>query len=392
MAIVLTAARELTGADGVTFVMRENGQCHYVDEDAIAPLWKGSRFPMSACVSGWVMVHGESIAIPDVDADHRVPADAYDATFVKSLAMVPVRRPDPIGAIGAYWSTRHHASEEELALMTMLADCASLALLNVQLHAETHAAVEREREARQAAERAQCEAEQATAAKDELLALVAHELRQPLHASLAAVRMQTAYKNQPEAAERARTVVERQIQAMTAIVEDLLDAAQIVRGNIALDLQPVDIRELLQRVAETVETMMVERHHDFSLALADAPVMVNIDTARLQQVLMNLLDNAAKYTERGGIIRLTMIRTDFDVTISVRDNGHGIDPTVLPRIFELFRRGARKANGFGIGLAVAPRLVELHGGTLEARSEGIGRGSEFLVRLMTIPVTVDGAA
>jgi hypothetical protein len=126
--IVRRAARRVSGADGVTFVLRDGSECYYVDEDAIAPLWKGRRFRMAECISGWVIRHGRAVAIPDVYQDDRIPHDAYRPTFVKALAMVPVRPQDPVAAIGAYWAREHLASEEELAAMRVLADASSTAL------------------------------------------------------------------------------------------------------------------------------------------------------------------------------------------------------------------------------------------------------------------------
>jgi len=139
-AIVRHTARQLTGADGATFVLRDGDMCHYADEDAIAPLWKGQRFPMSACVSGWVMLNREHAMVPDIYADDRVPADAYRPTFVKSLLMVPIRRLSPIGAIGNYWADPHQASDREVMLLQALADSTAVAMENVRMIAELEAA------------------------------------------------------------------------------------------------------------------------------------------------------------------------------------------------------------------------------------------------------------
>ncbi|HEY9617082.1 MAG TPA: GAF domain-containing protein [Microcoleaceae cyanobacterium] len=136
MAAVRTAARQLTGADGATFVLRDHDQCYYADEDAISPLWKGKRFPMETCISGWVMLNQQSAIIADIYADPRIPAAAYRPTFVKSLAMVPIRTRDPIGAIGNYWATHHTPSAQELELLQTLADAAAVALENVYLYQE----------------------------------------------------------------------------------------------------------------------------------------------------------------------------------------------------------------------------------------------------------------
>src|SRR5687768_16107845 len=142
MAVVRSAARELVGADGATFVLRDGDRCHYADEDAIAPLWKGQRFPMSACISGWVMLHAEPAVIEDIYADPRIPADAYRPTFVQSLAMVPIRVADPLGAIGTYWARRHRPDAEELSLLASLANSTSVAIESIYLQQELERRVE----------------------------------------------------------------------------------------------------------------------------------------------------------------------------------------------------------------------------------------------------------
>jgi len=134
--IVRTAARELTGCDGATFVLRDGGQCYYADEDAIAPLWKGSRFPLDACISGWAMLNRDSAVIPDIYRDARIPHEAYRPTFVKSLVMVPIRKLDPIGAIGNYWADERQPSDREVSLLQALADATSIAMENVRVYSE----------------------------------------------------------------------------------------------------------------------------------------------------------------------------------------------------------------------------------------------------------------
>jgi PAS domain S-box-containing protein len=134
--VVRRAARRLTGADGATFILREGDFCFYADEDAIAPLWKGSRFPMEDCVSGWAMLNRRPVVIDDIYRDPRVPHDAYRPTFVKSLAMVPIRTAKPIGAIGNYWARRHRADDDEVELLAALADSTAVALENVRAYEE----------------------------------------------------------------------------------------------------------------------------------------------------------------------------------------------------------------------------------------------------------------
>jgi diguanylate cyclase (GGDEF)-like protein len=134
--IVRHAARDLCGADGATFVLREDDKCYYVDEDAIEPLWRGMRFPLEICISGWAMLHKQPAVVPDIYQDARIPHEAYRPTFVKSLAMVPIRSVDPVGAIGNYWAAEHPPTEEEVRLLQALADSTSVALENVSVYAE----------------------------------------------------------------------------------------------------------------------------------------------------------------------------------------------------------------------------------------------------------------
>lgn len=132
-AVVRTAARNVSGADGATFVMRDGDQCHYVDEDAIGPLWKGLKFPLESCISGWAMLNRRAAVIPDIYRDERIPHDAYRPTFVASLVMVPIRQGDPIGAIGTYWAQEHIPSDQEVELLQALADSTAVAMENVRM-------------------------------------------------------------------------------------------------------------------------------------------------------------------------------------------------------------------------------------------------------------------
>ena len=377
-AVTCAAARELTGADGATFVLRQGDQCICVDESAPEPLWKGRTFPLESCVSGWVMTNGQPAVIPDVFADSRVPHDVCRPTPVKSAATVPVGTIDTQATLGAYWAASHQATVDEVAALRMLAASAALALDNVRLYQDLHAAVQSERNARLAAEAAR-------RAKDELLTLVAHELRQPLHASLAAVRvLAQASPAEPTGPAAAHVVVHRQLEQMTRLVEDLVDAASVVYGRVELSLDTVHVPSLVKQVAEAIGPFMQERQLQLIAVPPVRPVWIRADAGRIQQVLMNLLMNAAKYTEPGGVVRLSVQYNDGFVTIAVRDNGRGIEPAFLPHIFDLFTRGAGDRAGFGVGLSVARRLVELHQGRIEARSDGPGAGSEFIVVLPTM--------
>lgn len=134
--IVRHAARQIADADGATFVLREGGDCYYVDEEAIAPLWKGQRFSLNVCIGGWVMTHHQPVVIPDIDGDARIPYHAYQSTFVRSLAVVPIRKNDPLGAIGVYWRTHHHATNATVQDLMTLAQCTALALEYVNMQGQ----------------------------------------------------------------------------------------------------------------------------------------------------------------------------------------------------------------------------------------------------------------
>jgi signal transduction histidine kinase len=244
------------------------------------------------------MLHGEPAVVPDVYQDDRFPHEPYRATFVKSLAMVPVGAPDAVAALGAYWASQHHATPRELEVLTAIADAMGLALTNARLFDELRGSLAREREARLIAETA-------VTAKDDFLASIAHELRQPLQAILAAVRLMRARASR-EQGERCREVVERQVRHMNRLVEDLLEAARIVRGHIQLDRRAIDIRETVRRTVDAVTPLVTERGQILEVSVPDGPLPVQADDVRLQQIVMNLLSNAVKYTDPGGRITVTV--------------------------------------------------------------------------------------
>ena len=225
--------------------------------------------------------------------------------------------------------------------------------------------------------------------KDEFLAVLGHELRNPLAPILSAIELLDGRQAPPEAQEKARGVVRRQIRQMTRLIDDLLDVGRITSDRLVLRLTKVDLAAVIDAAIETCRPAMDARGHKLQVLLPNRPVTLHADAARLSQVLSNLISNAIKYTEPGGDVQIVANEDPTGLDIHVRDNGAGIDPAVLPTIFELFvqveQRDGSTTGGLGIGLALARQLVEMHGGRLDASSEGLGRGSEFSVWL---PVTV----
>jgi PAS domain S-box-containing protein len=243
-----------------------------------------------------------------------------------------------------------------------------------------------------AAERARAQAEAASRAKDEFIAMLGHELRTPLSAVRNAL---VAARLEPERGGRAVEIAARQADQLARLVDDLLDVARITQGKIRLRRQRTRVARFVERALETARPQLEARAHAVTLSLPPGDVHVDGDPTRLEQVVLNLVSNAAKYTEPGGRIEVAVERDAGDVVIRVRDNGIGIAPTMLPRVFDLFAQADRDVDraqgGLGIGLTVVRRLVELHGGRVEARSEGVGRGAEFGVRLPAAGADDDAA-
>ena len=221
--------------------------------------------------------------------------------------------------------------------------------------------------------------------KNEFLAMLGHELRNPLAPIRNAIDILKMPSVPSSASKQALEIMDRQVHHLDRLVDDLLDVSRIVRGKIELHNEVIDLREPVRRACETALPAIEAREHQLSVHMSSAPVWVNGDLVRLSQVIANLLNNAAKYTDRAGSIVLAVVQTDQDAKVTIRDSGVGISPELLPRIFDVFVQGDRTPErsqaGLGIGLTVARRLVELHNGTVTGHSAGPGKGSEFVVTL-----------
>jgi two-component system CheB/CheR fusion protein len=229
------------------------------------------------------------------------------------------------------------------------------------------------------------ESAEADQQKNEFLAMLGHELRNPLGPMRNALHILKMPAASPPVSERARDVLDRQLQHLVRLVDDLLDVSRIARGKVELRKEVIDLREPVRHACETAQPTIDAHGHHLKLDLPAEPCWVEGDTIRLAQVVSNLLTNAAKYTEHADVILLSLRREGDAATLRVRDNGVGIAAEFLPRIFDLFVQGdralARSQGGLGVGLTVVRRLVELHDGTVSAASAGPGKGSEFSVVL-----------
>jgi len=223
--------------------------------------------------------------------------------------------------------------------------------------------------------------------KDEFLAMLSHELRSPLAPISNAVQLLRLQTNEDPLQQQARNIIERQVGQLTHLVDDLLEVARITTGRVQLRQERITVSGVVERAVESARPLIVQRRHEFTVSLPPQPIWVHADAARLEQVVVNLLTNAVKYTDEGGHIWLTVQQEGDAAVLRVRDTGVGIAPELLPRIFDLFTQAERSLDraqgGLGIGLCLVHRLVDLHGGAVEASSV-LGKGSEFVVRLPVV--------
>ena len=244
-------------------------------------------------------------------------------------------------------------------------------------------------------ERKQIEAlEEASRRAHEFLAMLSHELRNPLAPLRNVAEILRTGDLQPEKLQWARDVIERQVTHLARLVDDLLDVSRITSGRIEILREVVDVDTIVDRALESVQPLLEAKDQSFELSASAEPLKVEGDLTRLVQVLTNLLHNAVNYTPRGGHIRLIIARCGDDVEIRVRDTGSGIGPDLLPRIFDLFAQGQRSLDrsdgGLGVGLTLVRQIVSMHGGTVQAYSEGPGLGSEFIVRIPLLIAEPEG--
>jgi signal transduction histidine kinase len=225
--------------------------------------------------------------------------------------------------------------------------------------------------------------------KDEFLAMLSHELRSPLSAIHYALGLLRSQAGEADAQRRMQALIERQVGRMTQLVDELLDVSRITNSRLRLSLELLDLRAVVNDAIETLESELNERNHRLVTELPDAPVWVHADRFRLEQVFVNLIANASRYTDAGGELAVRVHTIDGEAVVRVRDSGIGIARHLLAHVFDLFKQvnedDPRSRAGLGVGLAVVRKLVELHKGSVAAASAGLGLGSEFTVRLPASP-------
>ncbi|HKQ24821.1 MAG TPA: ATP-binding protein [Burkholderiales bacterium] len=224
--------------------------------------------------------------------------------------------------------------------------------------------------------------------KDQFLAMLSHELRNPLLPIVNAVQILKKKDNQGSVQDHARDIIERQVTQLIRLVDDLMDAARVSSGRVHLQLEKIAVNGAVERAVDTIRHLIDQRRHELTVSLPPPPIWLHVDGSRLEQIIVNLLGNAAKYTEDGGHIWLSVEQKDEECVLRVRDTGVGISPELLPRVFDLFTQAERSLDrsqgGLGIGLALVQQLVSLHGGRIDVHST-LGQGSEFVVTLPVAP-------
>lgn len=370
--VVRCAARNLTGADGATFVLRDGDKCYYVEEDAISPLWKGQRFPMSTCISGWVMLNAQPVIIEDIYSDPRIPAAAYRPTFVKSLAMVPIRKEQPIGAIGNYWARKRVPTNEEVSILQALANVTSVTLENVDLYTKLQ-------EKMRALEKS----------NDELGRFAwsaAHDLKSPLRSidnlsqwieeDLGSDRLQEGVRNNMDA-------LRKRVRRMEKLLDDILEYSNAGHAATTDQDDIIDGATLMDEVLA-----LVHIPPGFTIKTSGLRGSIRAPRAPLQRILCNLINNAIKHHDKeAGVVEISVEEQATRYLFSVRDDGPGIEPQYHQRIFEMFQtlKSRDIVEGSGMGLAIVRKTLMLYGGAIDVESEK-ARGTRFL---FTWPKTME---
>ncbi|HEX7786687.1 MAG TPA: ATP-binding protein, partial [Methylomirabilota bacterium] len=380
---ILDAGIRITGADMGTIQLRDlrAGRLEIAVHRGFGAefLEVFGSVPDDTAACGLSMASGQRLVVDDVAEDALLAGSEARAVLLRAgaraLQATPLRRRsgELIGLLSTHHHRPRHPEERELQLLDVLA----------RLAADY---IERAR-AERATDEAQARLQAADRAKDAFLAMLGHELRNPLGAAAGALRVLDLAEDSPESMARARAVIDRQVQHLSRLVDDLLDVSRVTTGKVLLARQPLDLAGLVAGAMSTWRAAgRFDRHH---VSAQLAAVWVDGDATRLEQVLDNLVGNALKYTPAGGNVTVRVGPDGVDAVLEVTDTGTGIAPAVIDKVFDLFVQGDggldRAQGGLGIGLTLVKALTALHGGAVDVRSDGAGKGSLVTVRLPAVP-------
>lgn len=377
MKIVRTVARNLTGADGATFVLRDGDYCFYADEDSISPLWKGNRFPMSQCISGWVMLNKKPVVIPDIYADERIPVDAYRPTFVRSLAMVPIRTIEPIGAIGNYWAKHYQPTLEETKMLQALADITAVSIENIEVRNKLEEKVkERTKELTEAL----TVEKEIHEMKSAFVSMASHELRTPLSVILSSASLTEKYTHTEQQDQREKHIgrIKSSVKNLVDLLNDFLSIGKLEEGKVLVEYEIFDLKQLIQEILAELDGMKKTKQEIQLTFKGDK--QVKLDKKILRNILFNLLSNAIKYSDEN-IDLNTEVKNDW-VTLIVKDRGIGIPAEQQNNLFGKFFRASNvnSIQGTGLGLNIVKHYIDLLDGTIDFTSLE-NQGTTFTVSI-----------
>lgn len=376
--IVKSAARAIAGAHGATFVLLDIGeakQCFYYDEDAISPLWKGMKFPVESCISGWAMLKKEQVTIPDIYKDDRIPHDAYQPTFVKSLVMTPVRREEPIAAIGTYWSDDHESTAEELSLLQTLADITAVALEKIQWQQQAQTS------------KTELEKQQVTSStlnqfRKDLLAHLTHDLRTSA-IGLAKLCEHLGKDKNGTAPTDVNDALHSSTHQMLQTLSKIIDLDQHVIQD-SLCVSTVCLNDLLSEIHINFKSIAEASKITCTISGdTTEPLEAEANEDWFRTLFSNLVSNAITFTPAFGKITISLSQEDGDAVIRIADTGSGIPEEVQHDLFNRFwlgDRGKQYYVGRGFGLYTCKRIVEAHSGTIDFVSSSSG-GTTFTIKL-----------
>jgi signal transduction histidine kinase len=379
MDIVRHSARNLVGADGASFILRDGENSYYAEEDAIGPLWKGRRFPLTSCVSGWSMLNRQPAVIKDVYQDARISHETYRPTFVQSLVMMPIRTLAPIGAIGVYWATPHRATGEEVELLQALADSTCVAIESSELVSTLE---KRLTERTSELHRRSAQLDVLSRELEAFSYSVAHDLRSPL-ISIDGFTQVLLESYGDKLDYTGRSHLERitgSARRMHRLINDLLELSKVVRAP--MHHTTVDLSRMANEIVHGLRESAPERNA--SIVVADN-LVVEGDSALLRIALENLFSNAWKFTSKTANARIefgSRIDRSGRRAYCLRDNGAGFDPRYATNLFSPFRRLHPESQfpGSGIGLSTVQRIVHRHSGEVWAEA-AVDRGACFYFTL-----------
>ncbi|QYG01558.1 MULTISPECIES: ATP-binding protein [Massilia] len=340
---------------------------------------------------------GRTVRIDDVAADPRSApcAAAYAGIGARAVVIVPIIEEARLAAVFyLHEPSARHWTEQETAMAEDVARHTREVVRRSRLE-ETLRDAALERDALLQSERlARVQAERLSHAKDEFLAMLAHELRNPLAPiSSSASLLSMQFSSEPRICQTS-SIISRQVKHMSRLIDDLLDVSRVTRGLVKLKLATVDFREVVTGALDQTRPLVLEKAHQVRVELPETPVWVRGDQTRLVQSVANIVNNAAKYTQKGGQLVLALEAVDGRMVLRVRDNGSGMPPDLVPSVFDLFTQGARtlarSQGGLGLGLTLVKRLIDLHEGEVAAHSDGVGLGSTFTLTLPCVTGACDG--